>query len=77
MIQLKNIHKAADRIFCDAFVEDCKTPVSLELDPKTEEFREVRLPDGYEWCKAHIRQAKWYLLSAKNDLPHERLIIWC
>ena len=43
MIQLKNIHKAADRIFCDAFVEDCKTPVSLELDPEKEEFREVCL----------------------------------
>ena len=77
MIQLKNIRKAADRILCDAFVEDCKIPVSLELDPEKEEFREVRLPDGYEWCKTHIRQAKWYLLSVKNDLPRERLIMWC
>ena len=77
MIQLKNIRKSSNRIFCEAFLEDCATPVSLELDPEKEEFREVRLPDGYEWCKAHIRQAKWYLLSAKNDLPHERLIMWC
>ena len=76
MIKLKNIHEISGNIVCDAFVEDCDRPVSLTLNLKNGQILGVTMPEGYEWCTAHIGHAKQYLLSAQPDLPAEKTIMW-
>lgn len=78
MIKLKNIVKNKASICCSAVLEDCDNPVSLTLDLEKKEFKDFAFPEGYEYCKEHISQAKRYLLSLadKSQIPHEKTIMW-
>ena len=48
MIKLKNIVRNEDKIVCEAYIEDCSTPVNLCYDRKNKEFDNCELPNGYE-----------------------------
>lgn len=78
MIKLKNIVRNEDKIVCEAYIEDCSTPVNLCYDRKNKEFDNCELPNGYEWCKSHIHHAEIFLRSVENehDIPRERTIMW-
>ncbi|MBQ2823353.1 MAG: hypothetical protein IJF18_02110 [Oscillospiraceae bacterium] len=78
MIHLNKIVKEKNNITCIAFVEDCKQGVQLSLNITTQELEEISLPQGYEWCTAHIWHAKQYLISliGENIVPESRTIMW-
>lgn len=77
MIALKNIKANREKITCEAYVEDCHTPISLSFDRLKKRMDAVQLPDGYEWCTSHIHHAEKYFYTAeKSELPQERTIMW-
>ena len=76
MVRLENIKRDSDRVSCDAYPEDSKFPVHMEVSIKTGEVTRTDLPKGYEHCTMHIRHAKRFLLTNADDLPESRLIMW-
>ena len=76
MVKLENIQRDNDRITCDAYPEDSKIPVRMEVSISTGEVRRSEFPKGYEYCTMHIRQAKWFLLKNADHLPDSDLIMW-
>ena len=77
MVKIKNIKKENDRIFCDIYVEDCKVPMKTILcDDETYEIDDF--PNGYDWCKTHVRYALRFLKTLFNekDVPTQKTIMW-
>ena len=65
-------------IVCDAYVEDCHTPVFLCFDRNKRKCEPYQLSDGYEWCKSHIHHAEKYFCTVENaEISRERVILWC
>lgn len=79
MIRLKNIKRSNHFIECDIIPEDSKKSGHIVVNLQTKEFEELNLPKGYEWCKKHTIHAKDKLLEMSNqeDMPKEKLIMWC
>ena len=76
MIRLENIRLDGDCISCEAFVEDCKTPIQLSVNKDdTSEFS-TNLPSGHEWCLAYVKVAERYLkkLFRVKALPVRKII---
>lgn len=78
MIRLKNIRKQNSIITCDAYIEDCKEPVTFSMNADDPESFSVELPEGYEWCKSHVFCAKRFLASLANAerIPEQKTIAW-
>ena len=77
VITLKNIKVSDKEIVCDAYVEDCHTPVSLCFDRNKRKCEPYQLPDGYEWCKSHVHHAEKYFCTVENaEISRERVILW-
>ncbi len=76
MITLRNIRTVDGHILCEAFPEDCTVPVHMDVEAETKTLAPLVLPDGYAWCKTHIRMAKNYLLANAGSLPQVHIIMW-
>ena len=78
MVKLRDISKKDNEIVCNAFVEDCSTPIRLVLDIKSKELAGYEFPRDYEWCKTHVMYAKRFLISliSKDVIPSEKVIMW-
>ena len=76
MVKLENIKRENDCISCDAYPEDSKTPVHLEVAISTGDITRSDMPKGYEHCLMHIRHAKRFLLTNADNLPKSRLLMW-
>lgn len=78
MIKLTQIKKQGNFISCYAFVEDSKTPFELVYNVELDEVEPYELPKGYEYCKAHVRMAKYFFRKKieSENLPTEKLIMW-
>jgi hypothetical protein len=76
MIKLTEIKKVDNVVTSAAFVEDSKTPIALRYSISDDAFSSDSLPPGYEWCTAHISQARRFLKQNKDALPPERTIMW-
>lgn len=77
MIALKNIKANREKITCEAYVEDCRTPILLSFDRAKNKMDSFQLPNGYAWCASHIHHAEKYFCAAdKSELPQERTIMW-
>lgn len=79
MVRLTDITRKNGTIRCIAYVEDCKQPIPLSFDERTQSFVEFKLPAGYEYCDWHILiYAKRFLVSFTDmdEIPTERLIMW-
>lgn len=78
MVKLENISRTGDVITCDAFVEDCKEAIQLTFNVTDNVLKAGTLPEGYEWCTAHLRMAKYALeeISESNSAEKRRTIMW-
>lgn len=78
MVRLKNIKVNDFCATCDAFVEDCDTPVFLKYDYKNQRLNDYKLPQGYEYCSSHIKHAQNYLetIINKENVPNDYTIMW-
>lgn len=77
MIRLQNIKKHDSVISCEAFFEDCEEAVELRYSVKEQRLRDFRLPEGYEWCDAHVGFVRRYFESFGNEEPPEQMtIMW-
>lgn len=77
MIILKNIVTYDEFVKCDIYPEDSQEAGFIEINFQNEEIMNFSLPLGYEWCKSHIQHVKNYILKNKDNLPKEKLLIWC
>jgi hypothetical protein len=77
MVKVKNITKTPDFISGEAYVEDCPTAIKISVDSEGG-IRADPLPEGYDWCKKHLRYAIGVLRQARKmeDPPTERTIMW-
>ncbi len=76
MVKLENIRRDKDRIYCDAYPEDSKSPIRMEVSISTGAVSHSDFPTGYEYCSSHIRHAKRFLLENADKLPETQLIMW-
>ena len=78
MIRLENIRIDGDSIVCDAFLEDCKTPIQLSVKKEETNNSSPMLPSGYEWCRSYVKTAERYLKTLFNEktMPIQKTIYW-
>lgn len=78
MVRLKNLKVTDLFATCDAYVEDCDTPVFLKFDYKSKKLDNYTLPQGYEYCSSHIKYVQNYLEKIKSieNVPSEHTIMW-
>ena len=77
MIKLTDIRKTGDSITAKAYVEDSREPVELTYSIAEHAFAAYRLPRGYEYCTAHIEQARRFFEQTQDGtLPETRTIMW-
>ena len=58
MIRLKDIKNERGIISCAAYVEGCKTGVSVRYDVENDVLMHGDLPEEYWWCNGHFSYAK-------------------
>lgn len=77
MIRLTQIEKSNNLITCKAFLEGSREAIPLTYHIDTQTFDAFSFPEGFEWCRAHIAQAKRFFdqLGDKKP-PGEKLIMW-
>ncbi len=76
MVKLENIRRDKDRIYCDAYPEDSKSPIRMEVSISTGAVSHSALPEGYEYWDINIRMAKFFLLENADKLPETQRIMW-
>ena len=77
MIRLTQIEKKNNIITCQAYFEDSVEVGGLVYDTDKQDFAQVVFPPGFEWCRAHVAQARRFFnqLGGGNP-PKEKLIMW-
>lgn len=78
MIKLKNLKKNDSLVECDIIPEDSDKAGHLVVDLKSNKTLKYDLPDGYEWCRSHVKHASDVLirLSKEDSFPEEKLVMW-
>ena len=78
MVKLENITRSGNKITCTIFVEDAEQGFYAEYDCESNTMSDVVLPEGYEWCRSHIAQARYFLKSLidKEAIPSRKTIMW-
>lgn len=81
MVALKNIKVNKDefKVFFDAYVEDCCTPVPVVFNMDSMSMGYKKLPEGYEWCSRHMWMAKKAVeeMLEVGEFPKQKIVMWC
>ena len=75
MLKLEKITRNNNIIKCILYPESSEKGCSFTYNLDTDEV-ECELPEGYEYCEMHIRNAKYYLYKNQDNLPDHKMIMW-